>query len=210
MLTIDKQIEAISRLSRIKSVVTKEELLRLGINRFEQLTDSGKLIESTSKSFVLSEAEITINRSMAEAIALIPQGVICLASALEIHDLTSVIAGKVYLAVPQSQPKPDTENLAIKLIPMSQIDYSTGVETIKIEGIETKIYNVPKTIADCFALYWEVGHDIALQAIADALQNNLYTKQQIIDYCSNRKLEPHTLDRLKEGLRNPEKIYSYT
>ena len=59
MLTIDKQIEAIARLSQIKSVVTKEELLRLGIDRFEQLTDSGKLIESTSKSFVLSEAQFS-------------------------------------------------------------------------------------------------------------------------------------------------------
>lgn len=59
MLTINKQIETIRQLSQTKSVATKTELIALGVTDFEKLTQSGELIESTSKSFVLSEARFS-------------------------------------------------------------------------------------------------------------------------------------------------------
>ena len=210
MSSLQNQIEIVDNLAKIKSVVSEIELKRLSVDSVENLIKIGKLTRSTSKTLILKDAEITANRSIVEAIALIPEGIVCLGSALEYYELTPVIPGKVHLAIPNTIAFPDTEELPVKLIPMTATDYSCGTEIQILEGVEVKIFSVPKTIADCFDLYWKIGLDIALQAIEESLRNQICTKEDIEYYCRKRNLAPHILQELTTALANPEEIYSYT
>jgi predicted transcriptional regulator of viral defense system len=46
-----------------------------------------------------------------------------------------------------------------------------GVETKKIDGIEVRVTNIAKTIADCFKYRNKVGLDVALEALREALKS---------------------------------------
>jgi len=43
----------------------------------------------------------------------------------------------------------------------------SGIETFSIEGINVRIYNAPKTVADCFKFRNKIGLDIAIEALKD-------------------------------------------
>ncbi len=59
---------------------------------------------------------------------------------------------------------------------------SDGIEVHQIEGVEVKIYNKAKTIADCFKFRNKIGLDIALEALKDSRQRKLCTNDEIWEY----------------------------
>jgi predicted transcriptional regulator of viral defense system len=48
---------------------------------------------------------------------------------------------------------------------MSAKAYAAGVESHRLEDTEVRIYNVEKTIADCFKYRNKIGLDVALEAL---------------------------------------------
>ena len=59
---------------------------------------------------------------------------------------------------------------------------SEGIENHRIEGVEVKIYNKAKTIADCFKYRNKIGLDIALEALKDCRQQRLCTNNQLWEF----------------------------
>ena len=210
MLTIDKQIETIRQLSQTKSVATKTELIALGVTDFEKLIQSDELIESTSKSFVLSGARFSNFLNNAEVSLIVPGGVICLSSALSYYGVTTVMPNKVYLALPEGCPIPDTESLAVEVVFMPLKNYSIGIVESVIDGIETKIYNLPKTVIDCLLYYWEVEEDIAQQAVGEVIQKKLCTEEELLDCASKAQLNSSLRRVLENILQNSQNAYIYT
>jgi predicted transcriptional regulator of viral defense system len=51
---------------------------------------------------------------------------------------------------------------------MSGKSLSEGIETHLVAGISVRVYNIPKTIADCFKYRSTIGLEVALEALKEA------------------------------------------
>ena len=57
-----------------------------------------------------------------------------------------------------------------------------GIEHRHIEGVNVPIYNVAKTVADCFKYRNKIGLDVALEALREAWRSRRATSNELSKY----------------------------
>ena len=88
--------------------------------------------------------------------------------ALQFHDLTTQQPYQVWLALDRKAWKPKVSDLPVNIVRFGQGPvYNEGVEHHHFEGVEVKIYNPAKTVADCFKYRNKIGMNVALEALRD-------------------------------------------
>ena len=89
--------------------------------------------------YSLPSAEATENRSLAEAGKRIPQGVVCLLSALRFHELTTQHPPEIWLAINGKAREPKMNHLPLRIVRLSRNALTEGQEEHSIEGVCVKI-----------------------------------------------------------------------
>lgn len=102
----------------------------------------------------------------------IPNGVICLISALAYYEITTQIPHFVYVAIPSKSRRSTLDYPPIRYFYYSETVYKAGVETISIGDYPVKIYNIEKTLADCVKFRNKIGIDVVIEAL------KMYWKRQ--------------------------------
>lgn len=95
----------------------------------------------------------------------IPQGVICLISALHFHDMTTQIPHAVSIAVLRGKEPPRLSHPPIKVHIFSGQAFAEGIETHSIDETPVRVYSAEKTLADCFKYRNKIGMDTVLEAL---------------------------------------------
>ncbi len=126
--------------------------------------------------------EFTEHHSLAEAAKRVPQGVICLLSALRAHDLTTQLPHEVWIAIDRKARLPKSGAAKMRVVRFSGKALTEGVERRMIEGVTVPIYNVAKTVADCFKYRNKIGLDVALEALREAWRARRSTSQDLWKY----------------------------
>ena len=111
-----------------------------------------------------------------------PRGVICLVSALFFHEATVEIPKYVDIAIPRG-----THAYRIKYPPkrfyrFNSKAWKAGIEEHEIEGYKIKVYNLAKTIADCFKFRNKIGMDIARESLKVAIAEKNIKPNEIMKY----------------------------
>lgn len=148
---------------------------RMAIRR---LVDSGVLNRIGRGLYGLADAEFGAKISLAEAVLRIPDGVVCLLSALRFHELTTENPHEVWIAVPHKRPL-KVSPPAVRVVRMSGAGFTSGIETHRIDGIDVKVYSVAKTIADCFKFRASIGIDVATEALRDGWRKRAFTMDDL-------------------------------
>ena len=117
-----------------------------------RLRNRGMLRQVGRGLYTLPDVEWTAHHSLAEACKRVPQGVICLLSALQFHELTTQLPFQVWMAIPNKARKPKVDGLQIRFARFSRPAFDEGIETHTIEHIQVRIYNPAKTVVDCFQI----------------------------------------------------------
>lgn len=139
----------------------------------------------------LAGAELTEHDSFLEAAQLVPQGVICLLSALRFHNLTTQNPFEVWMAIDNKSHPPKSEALPLRIHYFSGQAFTEGVEEHKISGVTVRVYSVAKTIADCFKFRNKIGLEVALEALRECRRERRATADEIWRYaevCHVRKV----------------------
>lgn len=118
--------------------------------------------------------------SLAEAARLMPRGVVCLLSALRQHGLTTQLPHAVWMTLPRSARVPKTAGFPLEIVYSSEPSLSSGIEYTAIEGVQVPIYNIAKTVADCFKYRRRIGQDVALEALRDAIKQRKSTPAELM------------------------------
>ncbi len=114
-----------------------------------------------------ADAEFDANQSLAEAGKLVPQGVICLLSALRFHDLTTQMPHQVWMAIGPKARAPKIASPRLRIVRASGKSLTEGVERHRIEGVDVRMYSAAKTVVDCFKYRSLVGMEAAIEALRD-------------------------------------------
>lgn len=146
------------------------------VSRMER---DGKIIRLARGLYQLPDAPLDIHHSLAEAAKLVPNGIICLQSALAYHDLTDRIPPSVWMAIAAKDWRPTITKPPIQIVRFGpKVFRPTGEpQIVDIEGVAVPIYGPAKTIVDEFTTAYRIGklyrEEYDLNAAIEGLKNAL-------------------------------------
>lgn len=161
------QATRVLELAREAGVLRPRDLDPLGIPRtcLSRLHQAGLLERIGRGLYVLSSADATEHRTLAEAAKRVPNGVICLLSALRFHELTTQAPFEVWVAIGEKAWRPRIDYPRLRVVRFSRTAVIEGVEVHKLEGVPVRMFNPAKTVTDCFKYRNKIGLDVAIQAL---------------------------------------------
>jgi predicted transcriptional regulator of viral defense system len=136
---------------------------------------AGKLERVARGLYGLPGAEMSEHRSLAEVSARVPKGVVCLLSALRVHEIGTQAPFEVWIAIPPHMVSPRLDQPAIRVVRMSEAALTDGVDRLNIDGIDVPVFNAARTVVDCFRFRNKIGLDVALEALRDGWSQRKFT-----------------------------------
>jgi len=163
------KLQKVIKLFRKKGVVRPKELKRIGVSAvyLNKLYLEGILERPSRGIYTLKDANVSEHQTLIEASKRIPQGVVCLLSALQFHKITTQLPFEVWLAIDVKARRPQGDLPPLRICRFSKSALSYGVEKHKIDDAVVKIYSPSKTVADCFKYRNKIGIDVAIEALRD-------------------------------------------
>lgn len=185
-------------LVRVRGIARARDFTAAGIPLvyLKRLTDSGDLVRLGRGLYQAPEkVGENIAHDLAEAARRVPLGVVCLISALRHHGLTTQLPNAVWMTIPHKARTPKAGDIRLEIIRATGNVLTAGIDQVEVEGVKVPIYNVPKTVADCFKHRRHVGEDVAIEALRDALAQRKTTISELMHYASIdrvvKTLEPY-------------------
>jgi predicted transcriptional regulator of viral defense system len=168
-------------LARARTLLRARDVAQRGLPTvaLTRLVQAGKLQRIARGLYGLPNAEISEHRSLAEVSARVPKGVICLLSALRVHDIGTQAPHEVWIAIPPHMTSPRLDQPAVRVVRMSDEALAMGVERRKIDGVKVPIFNAARTVVDCFRFRNKIGLDVALEALRDGWSQRKFTLDEL-------------------------------
>ena len=175
----DKIIEIFTNNHGYSSTVS---ITKAGIHhRYLHILENEGTIEKVKRGlYVLTDQE---NESVFIDIAhIVPEGIICLASALSYYGLTTYEPLQVEIAIDNKRKivLPDTP--PIHLYYFSKTRYETGIALQKISGMKIKIYEKEKTICDLIFYRNKIGKDIMKEVLVNYTKSRDKNISKLFEY----------------------------
>lgn len=147
-----------------------------------RLHKQGKLEKVGRGLYAVQGAELSEHQTVVQAALRVPHGVVCLLSALRFHDFTTQSTFEIWMAIDVKARAPKEEIIPLRIVRFSGKALTAGVETHTIEGVNVKVYNPAKTVADCFKYRNKIGLDVAIEALRDCWKKKLATSDELWHY----------------------------
>jgi predicted transcriptional regulator of viral defense system len=180
----DSRMEQARELVRQQGVLRPRDLTVRGLPGayLGRLAQEG-LVERVGRGLYRSHSvEITEQHTLAEVCRRVPQGVVCLLSALRFHNLTTQSPAEVWLALGNTARVPKTDLLPLRIVRFSGVALATGIEEHLVEGVPVRVYNPAKTAVDCFKFRNKIGLEVALEALRAGWRERRFTMDQLWRY----------------------------
>jgi predicted transcriptional regulator of viral defense system len=167
MPNLDARIAELFETSPVKR---SRDLTAAGIPRIalSRALASGQLKRLARGIYSLADYQQSEHGILALVSQKVPGAIICLLSALRIHELTTQAPHEIWIALPNKAWIPKLEYPELRLTRFGEASFNYGVMMKLIDGQQVRITTIEKTIADCFKFRNKVGLDVALEALKDA------------------------------------------
>ncbi len=163
-----------------------KELKEAGFHtrKVKQLLDEGKVERITAGLYRLAEvcSEGSYSQSFIDVCNSMSKGVICLLSALEYHQLSTINPHKVYVALPNKEKCSKIEYPPVVVFYYRDRFYDCGIEEIVTKTGTFKIYDAEKTLCDIFRYRNKLGDDLALEGLKNYLKRQDADLIKLQDY----------------------------
>lgn len=151
------------------------QALQVDYEELRRLTRAG-IVERVARGlYRFSDAEPTENYSLAAVCARVPRSVVCLLSALRVHEIGTRVPAAVWLAIPNKARPPRIHDTKVRLLRFSGPAWTYGVVGTSFEGVPARITNPARTIVDCFRFEQRIGREAAMEAVREALRQKKVT-----------------------------------
>ena len=128
----------------------------------------------------LADAEPTERYSIASVCARVPNAIVCLLSALQVHEIGTQIPREVWIGIPHKAKAPTQAEIRVRLVRFSAAALSYGVQETSFEDVPARITSPARTIVDCFRFQRLVGREAAVEALRDALDGRMVTTAELM------------------------------
>jgi predicted transcriptional regulator of viral defense system len=163
----DRFQRAITVFEKHGGIIRTAEALREGIHphTFYAMRDAGALERISRGVYRLANRPPLGNPDLVIVAKRVPNGVICLISALAFHDLTTQVPHEVHVALPRGAEEPRLDFPPIRIFRFTGKSFTEGIEIHRVDGIPVRIYSPEKTLADCFKFQNKIGLDTVFEEL---------------------------------------------
>ena len=167
------------------------EAVALGIHprTLYQMRDEQRLTAISRGLYRLSDMQELAAPDLVTVATRIPQGVVCLISALAFHEITTEVPHEVYLALPRTVKRPRMEYPPLRTFWFSGDALSAGIEEHQFDGVTIKVYGPEKTVVDCFKFRNRIGLDVAIEALKLCRERKSATPRKLLHYARICRVE---------------------
>ena len=182
----DTHFQRVLDLAKQKVVLRARDVHAIGSPQsvIQRLAAAGKLKKVGYGLYRLPGQRKSKFKDLEEIAVKVPQAVFCLLTALHFHGLIAYKPGQIWFAKPEGSYTPRIYSPPIKVVMMKDSIYTAGVNTINCNGVELRVFNIAKTIVDCFRYHKRIGLDIALEALKTAQTHNKISAHAIGRYAA--------------------------
>ncbi|MBK7769367.1 MAG: type IV toxin-antitoxin system AbiEi family antitoxin domain-containing protein [bacterium] len=161
----------------------------LSVAYLQRLVAKGRLVKLGRGQYALPDREATGDDMLAMTAKRYPGTVVCLLTALRLHELTTQSPRAIWLAVEGSKLAPADTPRAIQVIRLSGRAFHEGIQIHQLGQVPVRIYDPAKTVADCFRFRHRVGLDVAIEALRECLRQRQATPAMIWDYAESCRVQ---------------------
>ena len=178
----------------------KEQLNKHSVLRLKDLTDLGVVPSTVSRMVQTGEVKRVARglyqsgssgndqfNKIVKASKMIPKGIICLTSALFLHEILNESPSKIWVAIKKNSWVPKIDQLPIQIIQYSEKYFFNHVEIKVINGTPVKTFSVAKSVVDCFRHRNKLGFEVARKSLESTISRKISYSSEIMDIArSNR------------------------
>lgn len=178
--------ETVLKLARSRPLLRARDLKAQGIPTIAltRLVAAGKIERVARGLYSQPNRSISAHRSLAEASLRVPRGVVCLLSALRVHEIGTQAPFEVWMAIPQRMVAPRLDQPTLRVVRMSESTLAEGIQTVVVDGVRVPVFNPAKTVADCFKYRHKIGLDVALEALHEGWRQKRFTMDALSRYAT--------------------------
>jgi predicted transcriptional regulator of viral defense system len=184
MINQDRFKKARNTFLRHGGVLRMSEALYAGIHRrmLYSMLEAGVIEQLSRGLYRLADLPPLGNPDLVSVSLKIPNGVICLISALAYHEITTQVPHEVYVALERGTEAPRLNHPPLRVFWFSGESFTVGIEKHKIDGVPVCIYSPEKTIADCFKYRNKIGLDIAIEALKLYRERKRFKRDDLVKF----------------------------
>lgn len=119
----------------------------------------------------LADVEVTELETIAMVASAVPHAIVCLLSALRVHEIGTQSPHEVWLAIDRKARIPGRPPANVRIVRFSGPMLAYGVVTQSMQGVKVRLTNPARTVVDCFRYRNKIGIDVAMEALRDAVRS---------------------------------------
>lgn len=173
--------EARLKADGIGSFFRPRDIKSIGVSfrELQKLVANGTVERIGGGLYRLSEIEPTEFETIAMVASGVPNAIICLLTALRIHEIGTQSPHEVWIAIDRKRRKPVRVPTRIRIVRFSGAMLTYGVIRQSMQGVSVSITSPARTVVDCFRYRNKVGLDVAMEALRDAIRARKATVSEI-------------------------------
>ena len=169
--------------------------LGVSYRQLRRLVAEGAVEDLGGGLYRLVKMEPTELETVAMVAAAVPHAVVCLMTALRVHEIGTESPHEVWIAIDRKARRPARTPAQVRIVRFSKAMLTYGVVRRPMLGVPVSITSPARTVVDCFRYRNKFGVDTALEALRDTLRQRLATVDEIMraaSVCRARTvLEPY-------------------
>ena len=169
-----------------------KDILAEGIHPrdIKNFLDNGIVIKVKNGLYRLADTPVISNQGFIDLARAVPEGVICLLSALSYYELTTFNPSIISMAIYRKTWRPKIEYPPVEFYQFSKKQFEAGIKEIKIKGHKIRIYCPEKTICDSFRYRNKLGLDIAKEGLSEYLKLKNRNLDKLLEYSEICRVKP--------------------
>lgn len=149
------------------------DVLPVGVSfrQLQRFVAEGTVEKLGGGVYRLSEVEPNEFETIAMVASAAPEAIVCLLSALRIHEIGTQAPHQVWLAIDRKARIPRRLPAKARIVRFSGQMLTYGVVTQSMQGVSVRLTNPARTVVDCFRYRNKIGLDVAMEALRDAVRS---------------------------------------
>ncbi|TDO85887.1 putative AbiEi antitoxin of type IV toxin-antitoxin system [Halanaerobium saccharolyticum] len=168
-----------------------KDISEAGIHRkyLSDLLESGEIIKLKRGLYKWNNEKFNSIDELVDVSKIIPEGVICLTTALSYYNLTTYTPLEYQIAIPNDKKINKVDYPPINLYYFTEKYYSQGINKVKVNQHLIKIYDIEKSISDSFRYSYEIPKDILIESLKEYLKLPEKNINKLLTYAQGTSAE---------------------
>jgi predicted transcriptional regulator of viral defense system len=127
-----------------------------------------------------SDVEPTELETVAMVASAAPKAIVCLLTALRVHEIGTQAPRAIWIALDRKSRKPRRMPTSVRIVRFSGAMLTYGIVHRSMQGVPVRITSPARTVVDCFRYRKKLGLDVAMEALQDAVRSRRTTVDGIV------------------------------